>query len=43
MTAQELYTLLENAGIDFELVQIFEGARILTIKVDEDEPLEIEQ
>jgi len=43
MTAQEIYTLLDNAGVDFEIVEIFEGTRIINIKVTEDEPLEIEE
>jgi len=41
MSAQEIYNLLEAAGVDFELVEIFEGARIINIKVDEDENLDI--
>jgi hypothetical protein len=44
MTAQEIYTLLENAGVDFEIVAIFEGSRSINFKVYEDEEsLEIEE
>lgn len=35
MTAQEVYELLDKAGIDYELVEIFEGARFLRVVVDE--------
>jgi len=37
MTAQELYDLLDKAGIDYEVVEIFEGARWLRIEVEETE------
>ena len=36
MTAQELYALLDKAGIDYEIVEIFEGARFLRIEVQEE-------
>jgi len=36
MTAQELYELLDKAGIYFEVVEIFEGLRTLTFVVKED-------
>lgn len=35
MTAQEMYELLDKAGIDYEVVEIFEGARFLRVVVDE--------
>jgi glutaredoxin-related protein len=35
MTAQELYELLDKAGVDYEVVEIFEGARWLRIEVVE--------
>lgn len=35
MTADELYALLDKAGIEYEVVEIFEGARWLRIEVDE--------
>jgi len=37
MTAQELYEALEKAGIDFEVVEIFEGCRWLRFDVEEQE------
>ena len=36
MTAIELYALLNAAGIDFELIEIFDGVRILRIEVEEE-------
>ena len=35
MTATELYQALDKAGIEYELVEIFEGARWLRIEVEE--------
>ena len=35
MTAKELYALLDAHGIRYELVEIFECARILSIEVEE--------
>jgi hypothetical protein len=35
MTAMELYKALHGAGIDFEVVEIGEGLRVLSIMVDE--------
>jgi hypothetical protein len=41
MTPQELYNLLGEAGVEYEIVEIFEGVRILNIEVDE--PVEEEE
>jgi non-homologous end joining protein Ku len=35
MTAYELYKALDQAGIDFEIVEIEEGLRVISIMVDE--------
>lgn len=35
MTADELYEALDKAGIDFEVVEIFDGLRTISIIVDE--------
>jgi len=35
MTAQELYEALNKAGIDYELIEIFEGSRLIRIEVEE--------
>jgi hypothetical protein len=35
MTPTELYTLLDDAGVNYEVVEIFEGARYLRIEVIE--------
>jgi hypothetical protein len=44
MNADELYEALDKAGIDFEVVEIFEGLRVISIMVDEvsDDDLEEE-
>lgn len=38
MTADELYEILDKAGIDFEIVEIFEGARFIRVVVDDEKP-----
>ena len=35
MTSMELYKKLDEAGIAFEVVEIFEGVRLLEFVVDE--------
>ena len=42
MTAMELYEMLNKAGIDFDVVEIFEGSRWLKFEVDEVEEEENE-
>jgi hypothetical protein len=37
MTAQELYELLDKAGCDYEVVEVFEGARWIRFDVEEQE------
>lgn len=37
MTAEQLYDLLEKAGIEFDVVEVFEGLRIISIQVEEEE------
>ena len=37
MTAQEIYDLLDKAGVEYEVVEIFEGARWLRIEVEEED------
>ena len=34
-TPQELYELLGNAGVEYEVVEMFEGIRVFRIEVDE--------
>lgn len=36
MTARELYDLLDKAGIQYEVVEIFEGARFLRFEIEEE-------
>lgn len=40
MTPQELYEVLDKAGVDYEVIEIFEGARLLRIEVQEQEDKE---
>lgn len=35
MTAQELYELLDRAGVQFQVVDLFEGLRILRVEIEE--------
>ena len=36
MTPKELYELLDKAGVDYEVVEIFEGARFIRVVVEEE-------
>ena len=36
MTAKELYEALDKAGVEYEVVEVFEGARWVRIEVDEE-------
>ena len=36
MTPLELYNALDNAGIEYQVVEIFEGMRVVYITVEED-------
>lgn len=40
MTPNELYDLLDKAGVDFEIIEIFEGARFIRVVVDDEEESE---
>ena len=42
MTPSELYALLDKAGIEYEVVESFEGARWLRIEVEEEDQSEEE-
>ena len=37
MTAFELYEALNKSGIDFELIEIFDGSRLLRFEIDDSE------
>jgi hypothetical protein len=39
MTAMELYELLNKAKIEYEVIEIFEGARFIRVEVEEEEEL----
>ena len=45
MTPAELYDALDRAGVDYEVVEIFDGLRVINVVVDEelDEELDDEQ
>lgn len=40
MTAIDVYELLNKAGVDFEVIEIFEGSRLIRVDVF-DEPEEV--
>lgn len=42
MTPKELYELLDKAGLEYDVVEIFEGVRILRIEVVDGDEEEIE-
>jgi len=37
MNAKEIYKVLDKAGIEYEVVEIFEGARFIRVEVEEEE------
>ena len=37
MTPQELYELLDKAGLDYEVVEVFEGIRWIRFDIEEEE------
>lgn len=37
MTPTELYKLLDDHDVEYEIVEIFEGVRILRIEVNDDQ------
>jgi hypothetical protein len=41
MTPIELYELLNNAGVDYEVTEIFEGVRYIRVVVKEENADEI--
>jgi hypothetical protein len=36
MTPAELYDALDRAGVDYEIVEIFEGVRVIRVQVDDE-------
>jgi hypothetical protein len=42
MTPTALYDLLDKADVEYEIVEIFEGVRILSIEVDDSKEEETE-
>ena len=37
MTAEKLYEILKQAGLDYEIIEIFEGVRLLSFEITETE------
>lgn len=37
MTPSELYDALDRAGVDYEIVEIFEGVRVISVQVWDEE------
>ena len=37
MTPSELYDALDRAGVDYEIVEIFEGVRVIRVQVDDEQ------
>jgi glutaredoxin-related protein len=37
MTPAELYDALDRAGVDYEIVEIFEGVRVIRVRVDDEQ------
>jgi hypothetical protein len=37
MTPAELYDALDRAGVDYEIVEIFEGVRVIRVQVWDEE------
>jgi hypothetical protein len=37
MTPTELYDLLDKAGLEYDLVEMFEGLRIISVEVNDEE------
>ena len=42
MTPAELYDALDRAGVDYEIVEIFEGVRIISVQVDDEDDEQID-
>jgi hypothetical protein len=43
MTAEKLYALLDSADVEYELIEIFEGVRLLQIEVDDNNEEDIDE
>jgi hypothetical protein len=37
MTPTELYKILDDNGVEYEVVEIFEGIRLIRVEVDDDQ------
>ena len=43
MTAAELYSILNENGVEFDVIEVFEGSRFIRVEIEEDDEQEQEQ
>ena len=43
MTATELYSILNENGVEFDVIEVFEGSRFIRVEIEEDDEQEQEQ
>jgi hypothetical protein len=41
MTAEKLYELLDKAGVQFDVIEVFEGLRVINVEVEEEDEEEV--
>jgi len=37
MTAAELYSILNENGVEFDVIEVFEGSRFIRVEIEDDE------
>ena len=37
MTATELYSILNENGVEFDVIEVFEGSRFIRVEIEDDE------
>ena len=37
MTAAELYSILNENGVEFDVIEVFEGSRFIRVGIEDDE------
>jgi len=37
MTAAELYSILNENGVEFDVIEVFEGSRFIRVEIEEDD------
>jgi len=43
MTATELYSILNENGVEFDVIEVFEGSRFIRVEIEEGDEQEQEQ